>query len=180
MKNKKTIFEYNFRTFSDLKHVLNSIYKEFKENINEKLYYKIIITKRGKKRTITSNGLYWIFNTFIANNDWQFADKDQVNYIFRCKFLKKPEEEIPYDLITGKSMKMFNDAVNCNFNNRLLYDIDKFTYSSKNLDSIQFNELLKKIAQFASSELGLTLIFPDEPEWDKFFSEYIINRKLIH
>jgi len=166
------IFEWNIRTFKDFTTALRVIYDKFKEQINPELYYQLVLTRTQKKRTISQNSLYWLFNTFIANNHSQFANENECHYIFRAMFLKKAENEIPIELLTASAMQIFTNANVCMYSPQLPLVIDIFSRKTSQLKTKMFSDYLNEIAQFAADNLDLRLVFPDEPDWQDFYNEY--------
>ena len=172
MKNKDIIFDRNIRTLGDFKDALRICYEKFNEIIDPKFYYSLILTKRTKKRTILQNNLLHIFLTHINNNHDQLDTVAQWKIVFRAMFLEREEKDVNYNTITAYSYKKFQNAQGCNFHVDLITEITKLAKSTTELTTVEFKEFLVQISQFASDNLGVIVVFPDEEGWDKFFNEY--------
>lgn len=171
MKKNEIIFEWNFRDDKEFEHALDTAHKQILGNINSDLYYSIKIDKKFKKRTLSQNGTYQIFATYIANNCSQYENAKEVKFILRSMFLSRPEEEIS-EFITYNAHLLFNQAKNGLYDTKLDLVIDLFTYSTAELKTKQFATYLEQISQFSSEVLELPLVFPDEDSWQDFFNEY--------
>ena len=106
--------------------------------------YTVEITKRVIKRTISQNGLYWLWLTCISHETGN--DKMKVHEFFKDEYL--PVE----------SFEMFGKT--------------KEIKSTTGLNTIQFKYLLDKVQIFASTELSITLPDPDDKRWSDFYEYY--------
>jgi hypothetical protein len=114
------------------------------KRLDLKKVYTVEITERRIKRTISQNGLYWLWLTCISHETGN--DKDDLHEFFKWKYLN-PEK-----------LYIFNDCL--------------IKYSTASLNTLQFKELLDKVQVFASSELAITLPDPEDKRWEEFYDYY--------
>jgi hypothetical protein len=109
-----------------------------------KKIYTVEITERRIKRTISQNGLYWLFLTCISHETGN--DKDDLHEFFKMKYI--PPEHIN---IFGQVQER---------------------RSTTNLNTVQFKYLLDNVQVFANTELAITLPDPADLRWTEFFDYY--------
>jgi hypothetical protein len=114
------------------------------KRLDIKKVYTVEITERRIKRTISQNGLYWLWLTCISHETGN--DKDNLHEYFKVKYLI-PESRI----IFGQSIEV---------------------RTTTDLNTIQFKYLLDNIQVFASTELAITLPDPNDKRWEEFYDYY--------
>lgn len=114
------------------------------KRLDLKKVYTVEITERRIKRTISQNGLYWLWLTCISHETGN--DKDDVHEVFKTKYLNPH-----YKNILGEPI---------------------IIRSTTDLDTAQFKEYLDAIQVFASTELQITLPDPDDVRWEEFYDYY--------
>jgi len=110
-----------------------------------KKIYTVEITERRIKRTISQNGLYWLWLQCISHETGN--DKDDLHEFFKQKYLADETT-----LVLGK------------------YVVTR--KSTTNLNTVQFKYLLDSVQIFASTELAITLPDPEDKRWEDFFDYY--------
>lgn len=106
--------------------------------------YTVEITERRIRRTISQNGLYWLWLTCISHETGN--DKDVLHEFFKHKYII-PESKFVF----GESVEVL---------------------STTGLNTIQFKYLLDNIQIFASTELAITLPDPADKRWEEFYDYY--------
>jgi hypothetical protein len=114
------------------------------KRLDLKKVYTVDITERRIKRTISQNGLYWLWLTCVSHETGN--DKDDLHEFFKQKYLT-PETILVLD-----------------------YTITRI--STTNLNTVQFKYLLDNIQIFASTELAITLPDPNDLRWEEFYDYY--------
>jgi hypothetical protein len=114
------------------------------KRLDLKKVYTVEITERRIKRTISQNGLYWLWLTCISHETGN--DKDEIHEFFKAKYIF-PELK----MIFGESVEL---------------------RSTTELNTVQFKDLLDKIQVFASTELAITLPDPNDLRWTEFYDCY--------
>jgi hypothetical protein len=116
----------------------------FIRRLDLKKIYSIEITERRIRRTISQNGLYWLWLQCIAHETGN--DKDDLHEYFKQKYLVRERKYIINQLVE--------------------------VISTKGLSTVQFKELLDNVQMFASTELAITLPDPEDKRWEEFFDYY--------
>jgi len=165
---KKKVFDWNFRTESDFGNAIKVFSKSAK--INPKNFYNIHIYESEHQRTISQNEVYWIFNTFLANQISQYESPQELHLIFRAMFLEK--DILPIEFVSLRAYQIFTNAKQGLYEPALLSVIDNFAESTASLSTVKFSKYLEKIAQFSAATFELRLVFPDEPDWQLFRDNY--------
>jgi len=106
--------------------------------------YSVEVTQKKLRRTISQNGLYWLWLTCIENETGN--DRDDLHEYFKFKYL------LPETIV------IFNERH------------EKWT--TKDLDTGQFKVYLDKIQIFASTELAISLPDPEDLRWEEFYKYY--------
>ena len=106
--------------------------------------YTVEITERRIKRTISQNGLYWLWLTCISHETGN--DKDDLHEFFKAKYLVPEVRNI------------FGENVEVR--------------TTTDLNTVQFKYLLDHVQEFASTELSITLPDPDDKRWSDFYEYY--------
>ena len=114
------------------------------KRLDIKKVYTVEITERRIKRTISQNGLYWLWLTCISHETGN--DKDILHEYFKHTFLI-PESKYVF----GQSIEILSTA---------------------GLNTIQFKYLLDNVQVFASTELAITLPDPEDKRWEEFYDYY--------
>jgi hypothetical protein len=114
------------------------------KRLDLKKVYTVEITERRIKRTISQNGLYWLWLTCISHETGM--DKDELHEYFKAKYL------IP--------------EIKC------IYGINVEIRSTTNLNTVQFKYLLDNVQVFANTELAITLPDPADKRWEEFYDYY--------
>ena len=114
------------------------------KRLDLKKVYTVDITERRIKRTISQNGLYWLWLTCISHETGN--DKDDLHDYFKKKYLE-PEDS-----------KLFGETF--------------LRWSTRDLTSNMFKFYLDKIHGFASTELAITLPDPEDKRWEEFYDYY--------
>jgi hypothetical protein len=109
-----------------------------------KKVYTVEITERRIKRTISQNGLYWLWLTCISHETGN--DKDDLHEYFKEKY------------ITPVTKYVFNEPV--------------YIMSTADLNTVQFKYLLDSVQYFASTELQIILPDPEDKRWEEFYDYY--------
>ena len=170
---KEIMFQWNILNINDLKTGLRALHDRNIDYIkNNKSNYTIKLEKFEKTRSINQNSLYWIFITFIFNNQSQYNSENEIHYILRSLFLHKKVKDIKWHLITASAMKTFNLALTKQYKSDLPSIIDLFTLHTKDLKTKEFQVYLDKIFVFCKENFNIELIFPDDARFNKFFNEY--------
>lgn len=114
------------------------------KRLDLKKIYTVEITERRIKRTISQNGLYWMWLTCISHETGN--DKNDLHEYFKQRFVLPESKTI--------------------FGNSIEYR------STTGLNTIQFKYLLDNVQIFASTELAITLPDPEDKRWEEFFDYY--------
>jgi len=114
------------------------------KRLDLKKVYTVEITERRIKRTISQNGLYWLWLTCISHETGN--DKDDLHEYFKQKYLVRERKYIIDQLVE--------------------------VVSTKGLSTVQFKDLLDNVQMFASTELAITLPDPEDKRWEEFFDYY--------
>lgn len=114
------------------------------KRLDLKKVYTVEITERRIKRTISQNGLYWLWLTCISHETGN--DKDVLHEYFKMNYI------IPEHIT--------------------VFGIVQEIRSTTNLNTIQFKYLLDSIQIFASTELAITLPDPEDKRWEEFYDYY--------
>jgi hypothetical protein len=109
-----------------------------------KKVYTVEITERRIKRTISQNGLYWLWLTCISHETGN--DKDVLHECFKEKWII-PESKFVF----GNSIEI---------------------RSTTGLNTVQFKYLLDNVQVFALTELAITLPDPNDKHWEEFYDYY--------
>ena len=115
------------------------------KRLDLKKIYTVEITERRIRRTISQNGLYWLWLTCISHETGN--DKDDLHEFFKQKYLADETT-----LVFGK------------------YVVTR--KSTTNLNTVQFKYLLDNVQIFASTELAITLPDPEDKRWEEFYDYY--------
>lgn len=116
------------------------------QNLPESKNYDVEITLKRERRSISQNGLYWLWMACLSHETG--GDKVQVHETLKEMFLPKTS-------VIGLFGEVFQKPV-----------------STSVLDTAQFTEYLNKIQVFASSELGVVLPLPEDLSWAAFEETY--------
>ena len=107
--------------------------------------YRIVISEKKMKRSLSQNALYWLFLTCIefetGNDRYDLHDEFKERYL-------EPKKVI----VLGK---------------------EKNKYSTADLNTTQFKYYLDHIQQFAATELSITLPDPEDKYWEDFYLFYV-------
>jgi hypothetical protein len=114
------------------------------KRLDLKKVYTVEITERRIKRTISQNGLYWLWLTCISHETGN--DKDDLHSYFKQKYL------------ISKTHNVFNEEIQVR--------------STTGLNTVEFKYLLDNIQIFASAELAITLADPNDLRWEEFYDYY--------
>lgn len=110
--------------------------------------WSVSILLLKSKRSIDQNKLYWVWLGIIESETGTF--KDELHEYFKERFL-------------GFTIrKVFESEV-------------KIINSTTKLNTKEFTTYLESIRVFVSQELGITLLTPDEQNFDQFCNEFNIN-----
>lgn len=107
--------------------------------------FEISIKLKREIRSISQNGLYWLWLACIMSETGNH--KDYLHEFFKETYLPKEQHNI-----FGKTIGI--------------------TVSTTGLDTLQFTHYLDRIQQFASSELGIILPDPKDLYWKEFLEKY--------
>lgn len=114
------------------------------KRLDLKKIYTIEIIERRIKRTISQNGLYWLWLTCISHETGN--DKDDLHEYFKQKYLIRERKYIIDQLVE--------------------------VVSTKRLNTVQFKYLLDNVHMFASTELAIELPNPEDKRWEEFYDYY--------
>jgi hypothetical protein len=114
------------------------------KRLDLKKVYTVEITERRIKRTISQNGLYWLWLTCISHETGN--DKDDLHEYFKQKYM------------SPKTVNLFGENL--------------YRLSTTDLDTLQFKGLLDHIQIFASTELAIALPDPNDLRWEEFYDYY--------
>ena len=106
--------------------------------------YFVDISEKKRIRTIPQNKLYRLWLVCIAFETGN--DADDLHILFKEKYL-----EPTIKTVFGQEIK---------------------TYTTTNLNTIQFKNYLDKIQIFAARDLSITLPDPESQYWDEFVEYY--------
>ena len=106
--------------------------------------YSVDISEKKRIRTIPQNRLYRLYLVCIGFETGN--DADDLHVFFKEKYL-----EPIIKTVFGQEIK---------------------TYTTTNLNTIQFKNYLEKIRIFSSMELSITLPDPESMYWDEFVEYY--------
>jgi hypothetical protein len=114
------------------------------KRLDIKKVYTVEITERRIKRTISQNGLYWLWLTCISHETGN--DKDDLHEYFKLKF------------IAPEHITLFGEV--------------QERRSTTGFNTVQFKYLLDCVQVFASTELAITLPDPEDKRWEEFYDYY--------
>ena len=117
----------------------------FIQRLDLKKLFTVEVIEKKSTRTISQNALYWLWVSCISFETGN--DKDDLHEYFKRKF------------ITPREIRLMGD----------LFE----TYSTTNLNTLEFKHFLDGVQIFASSELGITLPNPEDNYWREFYNYYI-------
>jgi hypothetical protein len=114
------------------------------KRLDIKKVYTVEITERRIKRTISQNGLYWLWLQCLSHETGN--DKDEIHEFFKQKYIN-PELKI-----------IFDESVELR--------------STTELNTLQFKSYLDNVQVFANTELAITLPDPNDLRWEEFYDYY--------
>jgi hypothetical protein len=114
------------------------------KRLDIKKVYTVEITERRIKRTISQNGLYWLWLTCISHETGN--DKDDLHEYFKEKW------------IVPVTKYIFKEPI--------------YISSTTDLNTVQFKYLLDNVQAFSATELAITLPDPNDKRWEEFYDYY--------
>ena len=106
--------------------------------------YTVEVKEKRVRRTISQNALYWLWLTCISKETGN--DKDELHEYFMRKYL------------SPKFIRIFGTETE--------------TYTTTELDTVNFKYYLDNICAFAATELAITLPDPEDKQWEEFYKYY--------
>ena len=110
--------------------------------------WEVLIHKAKSKRSVEQNALYWAWIAVVEAETGN--DKDGLHEYFKHKFL------------INQVLTVFGE------------NIEKQPTTTK-LNTKEFSEYMEKIRAFCASELEITLLTPDDIQFNEFINSYNIN-----